>query len=185
MNRSNFSRRGFLQSSLAALGAAGLPAWYARELIAAEQTAAAAQPPSANDKITMGIIGCGSPQSRSLGVVGEARTVRDLQYVAVCDVDARHLKRAQEVMKTRGHDCTTHKDFREVKDAKGEAHRLPGKTRFQTASQNGDLIIDWDEVEVNLDLDASKFVLQLQGLPRCGQAQPASAPAATPTGAHP
>jgi predicted dehydrogenase len=116
MNRGNFSRRGFLQSSLAALGAAGLPAWYARELIAAEQQNAAGGQPAANDKITMGIIGCGSPQSRSLQVVNEGRSVRELQYVAVCDVDATHLNRAKDVMKQRGFDCSTHKDFREITD---------------------------------------------------------------------
>jgi outer membrane lipoprotein-sorting protein len=77
------------------------------------------------------------------------------------------------------------KDFKDSKDAKGAAIRLPSKTRFQTASQNGDLIIDWDEVEVNVDLDPSKFVLQLQGLPRCGPPQPQSAPQAPAGGTHP
>jgi predicted dehydrogenase len=116
MNRRNVSRRGFLQSSLAALGAAGLPAWYARDLIAAQQDAAAKQP--GGEKITMGVIGCGSPDSRSLGVIGESRSVRELQYVALCDVDARHLTRAQTTLKNQGYDCTTHKDFREVNDRK-------------------------------------------------------------------
>jgi len=114
MNRGNFSRRGFLQSSVAALGAAGLPAWYAHELIAAEAQNAATPRPAANDKITMGIVGCGSPQSRSLQVVGEGSSVKEIQYVAVCDVDASHLKRAKDVMKQRGFDCATHKDFHEI-----------------------------------------------------------------------
>jgi len=118
MNRGNFSRRGFLRTSLATLGAAGLPTWYAHELLAAEQQNAAGQQPAANDKITMGIIGCGSPQSRSLQVVGEGSSVKEIQYVAVCDVDAAHLTRAKDVLKQRGFECSTHKDFREITDRK-------------------------------------------------------------------
>jgi predicted dehydrogenase len=118
MNRGNFSRRGFLRASAAALGAAGLPAWYANEVIAAQQAAAAGRQPAASDKITMGIIGCGSRQSRSLQVVGEGSSVKDLQYVAICDVDARHRTRAQGALKNRGFDCTLHRDYRELNDRK-------------------------------------------------------------------
>ncbi|HTK78220.1 MAG TPA: Gfo/Idh/MocA family oxidoreductase [Gemmataceae bacterium] len=118
MQRGNFSRRGFIRASLTALGAAGLPTWYARELIAAVEDEAGKKPAGANDKITMGVIGVGSPQSRSLGVVGESRDVKDIEYAALCDVDARHLKHGQEVLKNRGFDCSTHKDFRELNDRK-------------------------------------------------------------------
>ena len=68
----NLSRRGFLQRSLGALAAAGLPAWYARQLLAAQEEGAAKKT-SANDRLVMGIVGIGSPQSRSLQVVGESR----------------------------------------------------------------------------------------------------------------
>ena len=57
MNRGNLSRRGFLQVSIAALGAAGLPAWYGRELIAAEE----AGKKKSGEKIVFGVVGAGSP----------------------------------------------------------------------------------------------------------------------------
>jgi predicted dehydrogenase len=118
MNRGNLSRRGFLQASLTALGAAGLPAWYARELIAAEEANAGAKKVGANDKIVMGVIGMGSPQSRSMGVYRESKGVHEIEWAAVCDVDSVHVKRAQEFMKKEGHDCQTYKDFRQLNDRK-------------------------------------------------------------------
>src|SRR5262249_3815888 len=118
MQRGNFSRRGFIRASLTALGAAGLPTWYAREVIAAAEDAAGKKAAGANDKITMGIIGVGSPQSRSMGVYSESKSVKDIQYVSLCDVDAKHLNRGHEYFKKEGFDCSTHKDFRELNDRK-------------------------------------------------------------------
>ena len=71
MENGNLSRRGFLQRSLGALAAAGLPTWYARQLLAAQEEGAAKKT-SANDRLVMGIVGIGSPQSRSLQVVSES-----------------------------------------------------------------------------------------------------------------
>jgi predicted dehydrogenase len=122
MNRGNLSRRGFLQSSLAALGAAGLPAWYAREVMAAGdiKSTKAGEP---NDKIVMGIIGCGCPDNnirggRSNQVYGTTKGIKDLQWVAVCDVDAKHAQNAQAFMKNEGHEVQTFKDFRQLNDRK-------------------------------------------------------------------
>src|SRR5262249_49365500 len=116
MDRGNFSRRGFIRTSLAALGAAGLPMWYAREGIAAAEDAAVKKAAGANDKITMGIIGVGSPGGRAMQVVGESKPVKDIQWVSLCNVDSRHVKSAQESFKKEGFDCSTHRDFRELND---------------------------------------------------------------------
>ena len=73
----------------------------------------------ANDRLVMGIVGIGSPQSRSLQVVGESRpSVKSgqLTFTLGCDVDAAHRKRATEVMRERGFkdfEANT-KDFREL-----------------------------------------------------------------------
>ena len=90
--------------SLGALAAAGLPAWYAGQLLAAQEEGAAKKT-SANDRLVMGIVGIGSPQSRSLQVVGESRPCvqsGQLTFTLGCDVDAAHRKRATEVMRERG-----------------------------------------------------------------------------------
>ncbi len=123
MDRGNWSRRGFLQHSLAALGAAGLPAWYAKDLLAAEEKVATRKV-SANDRLTMGIVGVGSPQSRSLQVVDASRPsvqAKQLTFVVGCDVDASHRERATKVMQGRGFKdfAASYKDFRELLNHKG------------------------------------------------------------------
>src|ERR1700757_1146675 len=104
MKKGNLSRRGFLRRSLGALGVAGLPTWYARQYLVAQEQ----DPPkktSPNDRLAMGIVGIGSPQSRSLQVVSEsAPSVQSgqLTFTLGCDVAAAHRKRATEVMRQRG-----------------------------------------------------------------------------------
>ena len=98
------SRRGFMRRSLGSLAAAGLPAWYARQRLAAQEEGAAGKT-SANDRLAMGIVGIGSPQSRSLQVVNESRPPvqsGQLTFTLGCDVAAAHRKRATEVMRQRG-----------------------------------------------------------------------------------
>jgi hypothetical protein len=52
--------------------------------------------------------------------------------------------------------------------------RVPGKTRFKSPAQNQDLLVEWKERQINVDLPDPKFVLQAPaGLPTCGQ-QPAA-----------
>jgi predicted dehydrogenase len=96
------SRRGFLQRSLAALSAAGLPVWYGRQVLAAEDRPV--KKASAGDRLVMGVVGIGSPASRSLQVVDASRPsvkAGQLTYAVGCDVDARHRERATRVMRSK------------------------------------------------------------------------------------
>ncbi len=123
MDRGNLSRRGFLQRSLASLSAAGLPSWYAQQLLAAEEVTAKKKA-SANDTLAMGIVGIGSRDSRSLQVVGESRPSvesKQLTFVVGCDVDGRHRKNATKVMRERGFKDfdAPYSDYRKLLDHKG------------------------------------------------------------------
>ncbi len=120
MNKGNLSRRGFLTRSLAALSAAGVPAWYGQQILAAAalQEAQAKKPVAASDRITMGVIGIGSPQSRALGVYNDTKKFKQVQFVSDCDVDARHLSRAADILKKDGYSVTAHKDYRQLLDNK-------------------------------------------------------------------
>ncbi|MEI8213842.1 MAG: Gfo/Idh/MocA family oxidoreductase [Planctomycetota bacterium] len=94
--RHHLSRRSFLSNTVAGLAASGLPTWfasqYASQGIAAAQEGAKAGSP--NNALQVGWVGIGSPQSRALQIYGTTRNFAQLQHVAVCDVDARHLYRA-------------------------------------------------------------------------------------------
>jgi predicted dehydrogenase len=122
MNRGNLSRRGFLQRSLAGLTAAGLPAWAAREAVAAADEAKAAAAKASNDVIIMGAIGIGGPPRRGRDIYNEAKTAgkAGAHYVAACDVDSDHLQFAiEKVMAPRGDTGVKgYKDFRELLDRK-------------------------------------------------------------------
>jgi len=109
----NLSRRGFLDRSLAALTfGAGLPLWYAREVVArqeeerAEAAKAAARGP--NDQIVMAAIGVGG---QGVHIMKWAKSKPGVKFVAVCDVDANRRKKAAEVV---GPECATYEDFREL-----------------------------------------------------------------------
>src|SRR5262245_50744337 len=117
MHKGNLSRRGFMQRSLAALAAAGLPAWFAREVHGAdEEKRAADKPAGANDKIVMGAIGIGSPQSRGRAIAHDALNAGkgNVLYVAVCDVDGRHRDNAVADMKDKKQEVKAYRDFREL-----------------------------------------------------------------------
>jgi predicted dehydrogenase len=114
MQRGNLSRRGFLQRSFAALTVgAGLPGWYAHEILALEQDKDKAADPNA--KLNLGIIGIGSPQSRGRAIANDARRDKNVQFVALCDVDARHREKGLEQL---GPDVKAYEDFRELLDRK-------------------------------------------------------------------
>ncbi len=124
MNRGNMSRRGFLAQGLAGLTlGAGLPAWYAQELLAAQQEGAARQgQPGANGRIVMGAIGTGTNHTRrqrgqpirgerGLHIMQQAMRQNGVRMIAVCDVDRTSREFAANAV---GQGCRQHEDFREL-----------------------------------------------------------------------
>jgi hypothetical protein len=64
-------------------------------------------------------------------------------------------------------------NFSDVKDAAGKPHRVPGKSRLLQPAQKADLLVEWEQRELNVELDAGKFELAPPaGLPECGAAKP-------------
>jgi predicted dehydrogenase len=115
MERGNLSRRGFLQKSLAALTAAGLPVWYAREVLAAKDKKGIIKRLSANDTILVGAIGIGSPGGRNEQLMRDVLGLkRPIRYVAVCDVDGQHRDNAAAMLKEKGMEVEKYKDYREL-----------------------------------------------------------------------
>lgn len=129
MNRGNLSRRGFLAKSAGALAAAGLPAWYADELMIDAQETKQGKTPGANDRIVMGAIGTGTNRTRRAagtpirgerghGVMQNAMNENGVQMISVCDVDRPNAEFAQNTVRTaqRGgsRDCTVVGDFRRL-----------------------------------------------------------------------
>jgi predicted dehydrogenase len=96
---------------------AGLPAWFAREVLAADDQPA--KKGGANDAVVLGAIGIGSPQSRNMQLLNDVTNVkRNFRYAAVCDVDGRHSTRAANVLKDRGMAVEQYRDFRQLLDRK-------------------------------------------------------------------
>ena len=103
MNRSrSISRRHVLKSGLALGAAAGLPAWFAEEVLA---QAAPAKPKGPNDTPGIALVGCGG---RGRAILNEAAPFG--RVVAVCDVDAA---RRDEAAVEHG-DVEQTEDFRKL-----------------------------------------------------------------------
>jgi predicted dehydrogenase len=111
-----------MHRSLAGLTAAGLPAWFAERVHADQVKAVAetAKPVAANDKLQFGWVGIGSTGGRAMQVFGTipSKDFPNLAHLAVCDVDARHVKTAQAKMKQAGHEVQTYDDYRKLVDRK-------------------------------------------------------------------
>jgi predicted dehydrogenase len=112
LERGNLSRRGFLQRSAAGLVAAGVPLWFAKGLIAeAEQDKAKQnQPVGPNDRIAMGVIGCGGQGRHDMG---QARAQQGVQIVALCDVDRAHRQQTATSLGANAQ-VAQYNDFREL-----------------------------------------------------------------------
>jgi predicted dehydrogenase len=123
MHKGNLSRRGFLARSMGALTfGAGLPAWYAQEILAFEQENNRPRRIGPNDRIVMAAIGTGTnytnkrPNERLRGergwhIMRDAMGQRGVHMVAVCDVDRTNRDFAAQ---TVGQDCRKFEDFREL-----------------------------------------------------------------------
>jgi predicted dehydrogenase len=96
------------------MAAAGLPLWYARDVLAAQQEKEAARRRriGPNDQIVMGAIGVGG---QGTSIMRQAMRVPGVKLVAVCDVDSDHCEKAAKVV---GDDCARYKDFRELVERK-------------------------------------------------------------------
>ncbi len=112
LERGSLSRRGFLDRSLAGLTVAGLPLWYAREVLAEAQERDAAddklKKEGPNGQIVMAAIGVGG---QGTSIMKSAMKKPGVKFVAVCDVDAGRAKKAAEII---GKDCHVFKDFHEL-----------------------------------------------------------------------
>ena len=116
MKSSQLSRRTLLERSAAAIAAASLPEWYAREALAAEQERVAGLPRriGANDRIHLACIGTGGSKGgfrQGLGVTRALAREPGVQVVAVCDVERQPC---QEAAAAFGSDCSQYSDFREL-----------------------------------------------------------------------
>jgi predicted dehydrogenase len=123
MNQGNLSRRGFMAKSLTAMSiGAGMPVWYAKEMLADAQEQPQNQP-AANERVVVGSIGTGTNRFRSPNGMPTGRGergiddmraaigTRGVQVVAVCDVDSVNRDFAANIV---GRDCAKFDDFREL-----------------------------------------------------------------------
>ena len=109
MKRGNLSRRGFLAQSVGGLVAAGLPIWFAKEIVADAQQAKTAPQPGANERIVMGAIGTGTSRTtrpnmpvrgeRGVHIMQNAMNETSVQMVAVCDVDRPNAEFTQGLVR--------------------------------------------------------------------------------------
>lgn len=103
-SRVRISRRTFLRRASAAAAVAGFPSIIPARLLGAD---------APSNRITMAGIGMGGQGMANLdSFLGNA----DVQWLAVCDVDATHLRRAKRVVDTHhsNTDCAAYRDLREL-----------------------------------------------------------------------
>lgn len=80
------------------------------------------------------------------------------------DVVSSEVKNADGVQEWR----IDNTGFTTVKDEQGAPHRVPEKSRFRSPGEKSDLIVDWNQRELGLELTDDKFQMELPpGLPIC------------------
>ena len=103
---------GFSGSVTRSLALSGIPLWYAREVLAEQEQQGAqaekAKKAGPNDQIVMAAIGVGG---QGTGIMKAAKGKPGVKFVAVCDIDAGHAKKAADEV---GKDCHEYHDFREL-----------------------------------------------------------------------
>ena len=129
MHYGNLSRRGFLARSMAGLTLAGLPAWFAREVIADDEAERArkSRPVAANDRILMGAIGTGTNYhrrarssdtvkgERGIQIMRDAMRQSGVQYIAICDVDRHAREYARGIARgSSNREIRMYEDYREL-----------------------------------------------------------------------
>ncbi len=87
----NISRRGFVKSTVAAAGAVAVARSGVTRVL------------GANDRIRVGVIGCGGMGTGHLGEMVKRSEAENIQVVAVSDVYQRRLSRAQGICKGEGY----------------------------------------------------------------------------------
>jgi predicted dehydrogenase len=101
-NHSAISRRTFIKTTGSMAVTATLPGW-AKSVYAQEEQKTSGSP---NDKIQIGLVGCGGQGSRDAANA----EYKGAKIVAICDVDAQHMAVAQEKFP----DAQGYADFREL-----------------------------------------------------------------------
>ncbi|MBL8821633.1 MAG: Gfo/Idh/MocA family oxidoreductase [Planctomycetia bacterium] len=114
MRPNNLSRRGFLAGSATALAATGLPMWYAREVVALEQEHAIRAVKSVNDKLQVGVVGCGD-RVRSGDLLYALLRNPNVEVIACCDADAKQLEYTARIVEGEKPNNTRGKNLNEFR----------------------------------------------------------------------
>lgn len=111
-----FSRRRFIGGTLTGAALAGLPEWFVKDEVIAQNEQQLAQPRhiGPNDTIQIAGIGLGGSHGGFRQGLSDTRAVagkKGVKCVAVCDLDSDHLDEAAKIF---GPDTKKYHDFREV-----------------------------------------------------------------------
>jgi predicted dehydrogenase len=157
MDRGNLSRRGFIQRSMAALAAAGLPAWAASEIVASRLEAAEDDKPK--DTIQVGLVGCGG-QGRY--ILNAALRDKRVKVVAVCDVDRTRVEKASNELPGKP---KAYEDFRHLNDDKNVDAILCGTVDHWHALVSIDAMLKGKDVycekPLSLTVEESKAIARV------------------------